>query len=75
MLAEMTRVLPPPIWLTNMEVTRAQVTVAGEAEQAAPLLKQIDASPYFEASEFAMQPIRTPSGEGFRIRANREAGK
>ena len=55
--------LPPPIWLNTLEITRAQVTVAGETDQAAPLLKQIDASPFFEASEFSMQPMRTQSGE------------
>ncbi len=74
-LAEMTRILPPPIWLNTLEVTRAQITVAGEADQAAPLLKQIDASPFFESSEFSMQPIRIATGEAFRIRTNREAGK
>ena len=74
-LAEMTRILPPPIWLNTLEVTRTQITVAGEADQAAPLLKQIDASPFFESSEFSMQPIRIATGEGFRIRTNREVGK
>ncbi|HEV1284331.1 MAG TPA: PilN domain-containing protein [Bryobacteraceae bacterium] len=75
-VGEMTRVLPPPIWLNTLEITRTQVTVAGETDQAAPLLKQIDASPFFEASEFAMQPMRTATGgEMFRIRSNREAGK
>jgi Tfp pilus assembly protein PilN len=74
-LGEMTRILPPPIWLNTLELNRKQVTVAGEADQAAPLLKQIDASPFFEASEFSMQPMRTATGEVFRIRSNREAGK
>ena len=74
-VGEMTRILPPPIWLNTLEITRAQVTVSGETEQAAPLLKQIDASPFFEASEFSMQPMRTQTGEAFRIRSNREAGK
>jgi Tfp pilus assembly protein PilN len=74
-LREMTRILPPPIWLNTLEITRTQVTVAGETDQAAPLLKQIDASPFFEQSEFSMQPMRTPAGEMFRIRSNREAGK
>jgi Tfp pilus assembly protein PilN len=74
-VGEMTKVLPPPIWLNTLEITRTQVTVAGETDQAAPLLKQIDASPFFEASEFSMQPMRTQSGEMFRIRSNREAGK
>jgi Tfp pilus assembly protein PilN len=74
-MREMTHILPPPIWLNTMELTRTQVVVAGEADQAAPLLKQIDASPYFEASEFAMQPIRIAAGEAFRVRSQREAGK
>ncbi len=74
-VGEMTKVLPPPIWLNTLEITRTQVTVAGETDQAAPLLKQIDASPFFEASEFSMQPMRTQTGEMFRIRSNREAGK
>jgi len=74
-LGEMTRILPPPIWLNTLEINRKQVTVSGETDQAAPLLKQIDASPFFEQSEFSMQPIRTATGEMFRIRSNREAGK
>jgi Tfp pilus assembly protein PilN len=74
-IGEMTKILPPPIWLNTLEITRTQVTVAGETDQAAPLLKQIDASPFFEASEFSMQPMRTQTGEAFRIRSNREAGK
>ncbi len=50
--------MPPPIWLNTLEINRTQVTVAGETDQAAPLLKQIDASPFFEQSEFSMQPMR-----------------
>ncbi|MGA3200926.1 MAG: PilN domain-containing protein [Bryobacteraceae bacterium] len=74
-VGEMTKILPPPIWLNALEINRTQVSVAGETEQAAPLLKQIDASPFFEASEFSMQPVRLATGEAFRIRTLREAGK
>jgi len=75
-LREMTRILPPPIiWLNTLEINRKQVSIAGETDQAAPLLKQIDASPFFEQSEFSMQPMRTGNGESFRIRTNREAGR
>jgi Tfp pilus assembly protein PilN len=74
-LQEMTKILPPPIWLSTFEINRTQVTIAGETDQAAPLLKQIDASPFFEQSQFSMQPMRTGTGETFRIRTNREAGK
>jgi hypothetical protein len=74
-LIEMTRLLPPTVWLNNLELNRTQVFVAGEADQAAPLLKLIDGSPYFEASEFLVPPIRSANGETFRIRTNREAGR
>jgi hypothetical protein len=74
-LEEMTRLLPPQVWLNLLDMSRTQVFIAGETDQAAPLLKLIDGSPYFEASEFAVPPMRGPNGENFRIRTNREAGK
>jgi len=74
-LAEMTRILPPPTWLNLLEINRSQVYIGGDTDQAAPLLKTIDASPLFESSEFVMPPIRTQTGETFRIRTNREAGR
>jgi len=74
-LAEMTRILPPPAWLNLLEITRTQVTLAGETQQAAPLLQAIDASPLFQGSEFVMPPARVNNAEAFRIRTNREPGK
>ena len=74
-LNELTRILPPPTWLNLLEINRAQVTLAGETGQAAPLLEEIDASPLFQGSEFSMPPLRTATGEAFRIRTNREPGK
>jgi hypothetical protein len=74
-LAEMTRILPPPAWLNLLEITRTQVTLSGETPQAAPLLQTIDASPLFQSSEFVMPPTRVNSAEAFRIRTNREPGK
>jgi Tfp pilus assembly protein PilN len=74
-LAELTRILPPPAWLNSVDISRTQVVLAGEAEQAAPLLKTIDSSPLFEASEFLMPPMRQGTVEVFRIRTTREAGR
>jgi type IV pilus assembly PilN-like protein len=74
-LAEMTRILPPPAWLNLLEITRTQVTLAGETPQAAPLLQVIDASPLFQGSEFVMPPARVKDAEAFRIRTNRENGR
>jgi hypothetical protein len=74
-LGEMTRILAPPVWLNQLEITRTQVTLAGETAQAAPLLQTIDASPLFEGSEFMIPPVRVNNAEVFRIRTNRESQK
>ena len=74
-LAEMTKLLAPPVWLSSLELNALQVAVTGEADQAAPLLKTIDASPQFQSSEFVSPPIRSTTGELFRIRTTREAGR
>ncbi len=74
-LKEMTHILTPPAWLNLLEITRTQVTLAGETAQAAPLLQAIDASPLFKGSEFVIPPSRVNNAEVFRIRTNREAGK
>jgi Tfp pilus assembly protein PilN len=77
-LAELTRLLPPPAWLNSLDLTARQVMIAGEIDQAAPLLKTLDASPLFAGSEFNLPPMRVAGpdgklgGEAFRIRANRE---
>jgi hypothetical protein len=74
-LAEMTRLLAAPAWLTSLELNGQQVVVSGETDQAAVLLKAIDASPQFESSEFVSPPQRTATGETFRIRTTREASR
>jgi hypothetical protein len=71
-LAEMTRLLAPPAWLTSLDLNSQQVTVTGETDQAALLLKAIDASPQFESSEFVSPPVRSAAGEVFRLRTTRE---
>ena len=55
-----------------LEMTRAAVTVSGESDQAAALLKIVDSSPLFANSEFTMPLVRVQTGEIFRIRATRE---
>jgi hypothetical protein len=74
-LAEMTKLLAAPAWLTSLDLNGQQVAVTGETDQAAVLLKAIDASPQFESSEFVSPPQRTATGETFRIRTTREAGR
>jgi Tfp pilus assembly protein PilN len=74
-LSELTRLLPPPTWLNTLEIAPAQVSLAGEADQAAPLLKILDGSYMFKGSEFSMAPQRAQSGEMFRLRTNRTGAR
>jgi pilus assembly protein HofN len=68
---ELTRLLPPPVWISSLEVHADNVTISGEADQAAPLLKSLDSSPLFRNSEFQMAVSRNGAMETFRIRTMR----
>jgi hypothetical protein len=71
-LNELTQILAPPVWVNHLEITRDFIGIAGEADQAALLLKVIDGSKLFENSEFTMPLARSGSNEVFRVRALRE---
>ena len=72
-LNELTRVLPPPTWTNSIEIYPDSVVIAGETDQAAPLLKVLDSSPLFQNSEFALSVTRNGNGqtEQFRIKTMR----
>jgi len=71
-LQELTKLLAPPIWLSTLELAPNSVNLAGEAEQASPLLKLLDSSPLFRDSEFTVPLARSGTNEIFRIRGSRE---
>jgi hypothetical protein len=71
-LAETTRLIPPPGWVSNLDMDRTTVQIAGETEGAAELLRQFDSSPLFERSEFTMPISRTQGGDAFRVRTQRQ---
>ncbi len=73
-LNELTRLLPPPIWTSSVELARDSVTLNGEANQAAGLVKIVDDSPFFQNTEFSVSKSQA-GGEQFRIRTSREARK
>ncbi|HEU0120045.1 MAG TPA: hypothetical protein VFQ91_05925 [Bryobacteraceae bacterium] len=72
LILELTNSFAPPAFLSGLDVGRDTVTFTGEAEQAAPLLRQLDASPRLASSEFTAPIARVATGELFRIRAQRE---
>jgi Tfp pilus assembly protein PilN len=75
-LRELTRLVPPPAWLSRLEMNRASVTMMGETEQATEMLKIIDDSPLFGNTEFTAQVGRSAGNrEVFQIRTQREKPK
>ncbi len=73
-LNELTRLLEPPAWSNSIDLARDSVRIMGETPQTAPLLKILDASPFFEKTEIQSSAARA-SGETFQIRTNRRRGK
>ena len=69
-LNELTKLIEPPAWTSNTQLTRDNVIINGEAPQATPLIKILDSSPFFKNSN---PELVTKAGamEQFQIRANR----
>jgi len=71
LLNELVRILPQQVWTNTIEIHPDSVTLAGEADQAAPLLKLLDSSPFFEKSEFVTSVTRNGTADQFRIQTMR----
>ncbi len=71
LMNELVRLLPPQVWTNSIEIFPDSVVIAGEADQAAPLLKLLDSSPLFEKSEFVMAVTRNGQNDLFRIKSLR----
>jgi Tfp pilus assembly protein PilN len=74
-LDALSKLIESPAWLQSLDMDRDSVALAGEIEQAAPLLKLLDNSPYFRNSEFTGPVGRSGKVETFRIRTLREGVK
>ncbi len=74
-LLELTKQLPPPATLNSIAMTRIEVQIGGESGQAEGLLKKLDESPLFQASEFTTQLTKNGDTEYFRLRTQRKREK
>ena len=70
-LNELTRLIEPPAWVNNTNLSHDTVLISGEAPQAAPLLKILDSSPLFANSAIQSQGRAQNGMESFQIRATR----
>jgi Tfp pilus assembly protein PilN len=69
-LAELTRILPPTVWLQEVDLRDGAVVLQGFAESASPLLTTLGASPHFHNAEFLSSITKSADGKDmFRIRA------
>jgi Tfp pilus assembly protein PilN len=73
-LTELTKLVQAPGWLNGLDLSRGSLAISGETDQAAPLLKTLDSSPFFKNSEFTIPLSRSGKTERFRIQASREGG-
>jgi hypothetical protein len=72
LLLELTTTLPPPSFLSGLDILRDSVNLTGETDQAAPLLRVLDNSSRLANSEFTMPIAKVGNSEVFRIRSQRE---
>jgi len=72
-LNELTALLKPPTWTSMVDFSPGAATITGETDQAAPLLKLLDASPYFYGSTFVGSIAKSGGNEQFQIRVARRA--
>ena len=57
-LKELTKSLPPSVWLTRVKITMKTVDIEGYAASATGILAKLEASRYFKKTEFASPTFR-----------------
>jgi Tfp pilus assembly protein PilN len=72
-LNELTRLVEPPAWFNNITLNHDSVRIAGEAPQAASLVKILDSSPLFQNSALdASSKVAGAAGENYQIHVARK---
>jgi hypothetical protein len=71
-LVDLTHLLAPPAWLNSLQLNRTSVSIAGQTDQAAGLIKLLDGSRHFQGSSFSLPLQRGTGGEAFSIRTTRK---
>jgi Tfp pilus assembly protein PilN len=70
-LNELTQLLAPPAWVNSLQLARGSVSISGQADQAATLIKLLDGSRQFRGSSFSLPLQKSGGQELFSIRSSR----
>lgn len=72
-LRELSTIIPPEVWLTDLRCYRKEVNVSGFADSSSGLIAIIDGSPLFASSEFTAPITRDIEGkERFKLKTTVE---
>ncbi len=71
LLNELVRLLPEQVWTSSIEIFPDSVVIAGEADQAAPLLKLLNSSALFDDAVFVIPVTHNGQTDLFRIKTMR----
>jgi hypothetical protein len=71
-LNALTHLLAPPAWLNSLQLTRTAVSISGQTDQAAALIKLLDSSRQFQGSAFSLPLQKSGGEEVFTIRSTRK---
>jgi hypothetical protein len=71
-LNALTHLLAPPAWLNSLQLTRTAVSISGQTDQAATLIKLLDSSRQFQGSAFSLPLQKSGGEEVFTIRSARK---
>jgi len=71
-LNELTQLLAPPAWVNSLQLARGSVSITGQTDQAATLIKLLDGSRQFQGSSFSLPLQKSGGQELFTIRSSRK---
>lgn len=69
-MEELTRILPPNTWLTDISIVKEKVEIKGVSATASALIPLLENSTHFKDAGFNGTIVKTPEGERFAIRFN-----
>jgi Tfp pilus assembly protein PilN len=72
LMRELTELLPPDVWLTNLSIDRKGIELSGFASAASQLIPLLEGSPALERAEFISPVTKGRDKEQFRLKAGWE---